>query len=76
MHTPTNCYLVSLAVADLLVLVAAVPQVGTMPEEASFFDAMFGVKKLTNFIHAITCPTPAYEASVKASAKNRDKNSY
>ena len=35
----------------------------SMPCLASFFDAMSGVKKLTNFMPAITCPTPAYEAS-------------
>ena len=34
-----------------------------MPDEASFFDAMSGVKKLTNFMHAITCPIPACEPS-------------
>ena len=34
-----------------------------MPYLALFFDAMSGVKKLTNFMHSITCPTPAYEAS-------------
>ena len=31
--------------------------------EASFFDAMSGVKKLTNFMHAITCPIPGGECS-------------
>ena len=34
-----------------------------MPCLASFFDAMSGVKKLTNFMHAITCPTSAHESS-------------
>jgi len=30
---------------------------------STFFDAMFGVKKLTTFIPVITCPTSAYEPS-------------
>jgi len=34
----------------------------TMPRQASFFDAMFGVKKPTNFYAAITGPTSANEA--------------
>ena len=42
-----------------------------MPYEASFFDAMSGVKKLANFMHAITCQTPAFKAStVKKVAEN------
>jgi len=34
----------------------------SMPCQASFFDAMFGVKKPTNFYAAITGPTSANEA--------------
>ena len=34
-----------------------------MPCLASFFDAMSGVKKLTNFEAVITCTTLAFEAS-------------
>jgi len=35
-----------------------------MPCLASVFDAMSGVKKLPNFIPAITCPISAFEASL------------
>jgi len=35
----------------------------SMPSLASVFDAMFGVKKLTNFLPAITCTTLANEPS-------------
>merc|ERR1719309_683045 len=35
-----------------------------MPCLASFFDAMSGVKKLTNFVPAITCPHSANEPSI------------
>jgi len=34
-----------------------------MPRLASFFGAMSGIKKLTNFIPAITCPTSANDPS-------------
>ena len=34
-----------------------------MSYDASFFDAMSGVKKLTNFMHAITCQIPACRSS-------------
>jgi len=34
-----------------------------MPCLASFFDAMSGVKKLTNFMHSITYQTSAYKPS-------------
>jgi len=34
-----------------------------MPCLALFFNVIFGVKKLTNFIAAITCPTLANESS-------------
>jgi len=37
-----------------------------VPFLAPFFDAMSGVKKLANFIPAITCPTSAFEPSVEA----------
>jgi len=35
-----------------------------MPCLASLFDAMSGVKKLTNFIHSITCSTSANEPAI------------
>jgi len=37
-----------------------------MPCLASFFDAVSGVKKLTNFISAINCPTLANVPSIEA----------
>jgi len=38
-----------------------------MPYLGLFFDAMFAVKNLTNFVPAITCPTSANEPSVDGS---------
>jgi len=38
---------------------------------ASFFDAMSGVKKLSNFIPAINCPTSAFEPSFMLKLGNR-----
>jgi len=35
-----------------------------MPCLASFFDALFGVKKLANFVPAINYPTSAFEPSI------------
>jgi len=40
------------------------PSIGySMPCPASFFDAISGVKKLTNFMHSITYQTSAYKPS-------------
>ena len=36
LHTTTNCYLVSLAVADLITLVSSVPQVGSICHKIDF----------------------------------------
>jgi len=43
-----------------------------MPCLASFFDAMFGVKKLTNFNATINCPTKANEPSMKGAPLGPD----
>ena len=47
MHTTTNCYLVSLAVADTITLVSSVPQVGSLTQfySVDFSKSRIGVKK-------------------------------
>ena len=47
MHTTTNCYLVSLAVADTITLVSSVPQVWSLTQfySVDFSKSRIGVKK-------------------------------